>query len=201
MIPSDSDTSVARQIEKGVLRLLYSSAAKIVYLVWLPILKRLDGIEAINRFLFVSHHPEFILRRFGASIGKNSRISPYLTIHGTETNYSNLQVGNNVHIGKGVFLDLSEKILIQDNVTISMGCKILTHTCLGDSGLSDVYPSAMGRISIGRHSYLGANVTVLHSTGKIGEFCLIGANSLVRSPIPDKKLALGTPAKIIRSST
>lgn len=53
-----------------------------------------------------------------------------------------------------------------------------------------------GTIEIGEGSWLGENVCVLGSN--IGKHCIIGANSVVTSDIPDYSVAVGAPAKVIK---
>jgi acetyltransferase-like isoleucine patch superfamily enzyme len=52
-------------------------------------------------------------------------------------------------------------------------------------------------VSIGRETWLGQNVAVLPGA-QIGIHCVIGANSVVNSTIPDFSVAVGTPARVIR---
>ncbi len=52
-------------------------------------------------------------------------------------------------------------------------------------------------VSIGDRSWLGQNVCVLPGAS-IGEHCVIGANSVVTSPIPDFSVAVGAPARVIK---
>ena len=50
-------------------------------------------------------------------------------------------------------------------------------------------------VSIGEDSWVGERATVAASVGK---HCVVGAGSLVLSPLPDYAVAVGVPAKIIR---
>lgn len=54
------------------------------------------------------------------------------------------------------------------------------------------------KVSIGEGSYIGIN-TVIVGNVKIGKHCVIGANSIVNKDIPDFCVAVGCPAKIIKS--
>lgn len=56
--------------------------------------------------------------------------------------------------------------------------------------------SFKGEVSIGENSWVGENVSIIGV--KIGKHCIIGANSVVTSDIPDYCVAAGTPAKIIK---
>jgi acetyltransferase-like isoleucine patch superfamily enzyme len=50
---------------------------------------------------------------------------------------------------------------------------------------------------IGDRVWLGANVTVLKGVS-IGDDAIIGAGSVVTKNIPEKAIAVGVPAKVIR---
>ena len=53
-------------------------------------------------------------------------------------------------------------------------------------------------ISVGRNTWFGANVTVLPGV-TIGEDCVVGANTLVTTDIPDRSLVLGQPGRVVRT--
>lgn len=53
-----------------------------------------------------------------------------------------------------------------------------------------------GTVEIGEGSWLGENVCVIGAN--IGKHCVIGANSVVTSPIPDYCVAVGAPAKVVK---
>jgi acetyltransferase-like isoleucine patch superfamily enzyme len=52
-------------------------------------------------------------------------------------------------------------------------------------------------IRIKKGSWIGQNVVILPGV-EIGEYCIIGANSVVTKSIPNKCIALGSPARIIK---
>ncbi len=53
-------------------------------------------------------------------------------------------------------------------------------------------------VSIGEGSWLGHGVMVLPGS-RIGRHVVVGANSVVSGEIPDYSVAVGVPAKVIRS--
>lgn len=53
-----------------------------------------------------------------------------------------------------------------------------------------------GAVSIGSGSWIGENVSIIGA--RIGKNCVIGANSVVTSDVPDFCVAVGVPAKVIR---
>ena len=63
-----------------------------------------------------------ILRAFGAKVGKGVVIKPAVNVK-----YPwNLEIGNHVWIGEGVWIDNLGKVQIKDNVCISQGAMLLT---------------------------------------------------------------------------
>jgi maltose O-acetyltransferase len=55
-----------------------------------------------------------------------------------------------------------------------------------------------GPLTLGRDCWLGARVTVLDAAC-IGDRCVIGAGAVVTRPVPDRTLAVGTPARAVKS--
>ena len=138
-----------------------------------------------------------ILRSFGATIGDNCDINTGVTIHNCH-NFKNLEIGSNCHIGKGCFMDLRDKIVIKNNVVISMQCTMLTHIDLTQSDLSDQYQVVQGPVYILDHVYIGARATILKGI-TIREKSFIAANSLVNTNIQRNTLVGGIPAKRIKN--
>jgi maltose O-acetyltransferase len=56
-----------------------------------------------------------------------------------------------------------------------------------------------GPVHIGAGAWLGANVTVLSGVS-IGEGAVVGAGSVVTKDVPDYAVAVGAPARVIRSA-
>jgi acetyltransferase-like isoleucine patch superfamily enzyme len=138
-----------------------------------------------------------ILKKFGATIGRNCDIESHLIIHNCK-NYVNLEIGNNCHLGKEVFLDLEAPIILEDSVTISMRSTILTHVDVGKSELKNRnHPYDANKVVLKKGCYLGANTTVLHGI-TVGEYAVVGASALVIKDVPAYSVAGGIPAKKIK---
>ena len=88
---------------------------------------------------------------------------------------SNIQDGSILHVDPGFPMSIGEYVTV--------GHKVMLHGC-----------------SIGDNSLIGINAVVLNGA-KIGKNCLIGANALITEnmEIPDGHMALGSPAKVIKS--
>jgi acetyltransferase-like isoleucine patch superfamily enzyme len=54
-------------------------------------------------------------------------------------------------------------------------------------------------VTIGSETWIGANVTILAGV-TIGQGCTIGAGAVVKGDIPDFSIAVGVPARVIRSA-
>ena len=137
------------------------------------------------------------LRLLGASVGKNARIYAPLVLHNSK--FSNLVIGDNCHIGRDVFLDLTDRIEIGDNVTVSMRATLITHFDPGDSAMGAAgYPVAHGPIIIGEGGYIGAGATVLDGV-KIGAGSIVAAGALIRRDVPQHSLVAGVPGRLVRT--
>ena len=160
---------------------------------------------------------------FFAEFGKKSQIISPLSLDGKE----NMIIGNRVYVGYKTWLAAlpltgeKECILeLQDGVTVGhfnhiyatkkivLERDVLTadKVYISDNlhGYEDInlpikqQPIIQHReVVIGEGSWLGENVCVLGA--KIGKHCVIGANSVVTKDIPDYCVAVGVPAKVIRS--
>ena len=165
------------------------------------ILFKFYGYEALNVLLrnLPSKKINLILKQFGAKIGKNVRIKSPLIIHNADKNkiiYSNLQIGDEVYVGRDCIIDLMGKITIENNVTISHRVVLNTHTDLGESHIlkKKYYPAKVGGIKIKEGTYIGSNVTILQNV-IIGANSFIGAFSLVNNDIKSGYRAFGVPCR------
>jgi acetyltransferase-like isoleucine patch superfamily enzyme len=160
--------------------------------------KRLLGFEnAINYLRRVDKKAIIpILKKYEAEIGENCEIEAGFTLHNCKKSFANLKIGNNCHIGKNVLIDLKCKVTINNNVTMSMGCTILTHTDMGNSSLSEKYPANKRETIIYADTYLGANSVILAGS-KLGSGSIVGATTLINKSFPNNSIIVGIPGKII----
>lgn len=162
--------------------------------------KKLIGFDVANQFIqrVDKHSLQLILKKNGATIGKDCDIETGLIFHNC-TNYSNFSVGDNCHIGKNCFFDLRDKIIIGNNVVISMQSCFITHIDVSYSRWIKKYPKDKKEITIKNNTYIGAKSTLL--MGVICEECsFISAGSLVRKSVNQNTIVAGVPAKPIISS-
>ena len=143
------------------------------------------------------------LRAYGAAIGQRVRFRSPLVIHNSDSErgryYEKLEVGDDCYFGRELFLDLQDKIVIEDQVTISHRVMILTHTDAGTSPLRDEFiATAQGPVIIRRGAYIGANVTILQGV-EIGESSIVGAGAVVTRSVPPASVVAGVPAKTVKT--
>lgn len=143
-------------------------------------------------------YPRIALKVIGVPVGTNCRIHNGLSL----CNYKkgNLEIGSNIHIGKRVLFDLTEKIIIGDNCNIGMGCKILTHQDLADSALAKEYLKESSPVTVGKNSCIGTNSIVLHHAVNIAENSFLAANATLMQSTQSNCLYTGSPARVKRSN-
>ena len=140
---------------------------------------------------------KLILNRNGAVIGQNCDIETGLVFHNCN-DYSNLIIGNNCHIGKNCFFDLKDRIIIKENVVISMQNTFITHIDLSKSKLSGLFPKKHKSITINNNAYLGTGAIILAGV-ELGENCFVAAGSIVNKNIEPNVMVGGVPAHKIKS--
>jgi acetyltransferase-like isoleucine patch superfamily enzyme len=156
---------------------------------------RVLGFDQANAFLRRVGKNSIIplLKKNGAVIGNDCDIEVPLIFHNC-SDFKNLLIGNNVHIGKNCFFDLRDKITIEENVVISMQATFITHMDMSKSGLTKKYPPAQKPILIKNNSFIGANATVLMGV-TLGAFSMAAAGAVVTRDVEPETLVTGVPAK------
>lgn len=99
-------------------------------------------------------------------------------------------------IGANVWFDTNcpEEIVIEMNVTLTVGCKIFSHYPLFDG---ETRHYIRGHVRIKENAWIGAN-TIICQPVTIGRNAVVGAGSIVTKDIPDNQIWAGNPAKFIK---
>lgn len=145
-----------------------------------------------------------------------AKVSPRAEVELT----GNMQLSNGVVIGSFCkFKATDSPIRIGAGTGFAAGCFVATGTngiSIGDYGIigsnvcivSSSYsyqqidtpykkqPLTSKGITIGNNVWIGSNVTIVDGS-KIGDNCIIGANSLINRKFPPNCIVQGNPAKII----
>lgn len=156
-----------------------------------------DGIEGVAMELrtTTNAHAE-ILRQFGARVGRDCSIYTPLHIVNAGHDFSNLEIGDRVHLGSDVLIDLADRVTIEDEATLSMRCTLVTHIDVGPGPLRERRPREQGPVVVGRGAYLGSGATVLHGV-RVGALATLGAHALVDRDVADGATVVSPRARSI----
>lgn len=113
-----------------------------------------------------------------------------------------LRIGDNVNIEQNVHIVCHHRVIIGSNVSIAPMCTIMdtSHLFDGvkDAKVGNLLVDSDAEVSIGDHTWIGVGSIILPNV-HIGKRCVIGANSVVLKDIPDYSVAVGSPARVIRT--
>jgi len=111
-----------------------------------------------------------------------------------------ISIGNRVTATGGLQIAALSEITIEDDVLFATNINI-TDGLHGYENANEPYKyqpiCKVAPITIKRGCWIGQNVVILPGI-TIGEFSIIGANSVVTKSIPDKSIAIGNPAKVVK---
>ncbi len=149
--------------------------------------------------MFVSPLRVTLLRLFGAKIGKNTVIERIRLINLYRTGIGGITIENNCFLGDGVTLDVADRIILENDVTLSFDVMVLTHTNVGykDHPVQAHIPSVAEPTMFKKGCFIGVRATILPGI-TIGEGAAVAAGAIVTKDVPPKTLVGGVPAKVIR---
>lgn len=160
------------------------------------------GARLIRRPIYV-RGKKFLQYDKGFTTGYSCRLEMFDTGVGGD---KKLIIGKNCKIGDYVHIAAGEKVNIGDNCLAASKIFIsdINH---GDYSGTFEYSSPdippdkrkifTKPVSIGNNVWIGENVCILWGV-KIGDNCIIGANSVVNKDIPKNSIVAGSPAKILK---
>lgn len=111
-----------------------------------------------------------------------------------------IRIGNRVSATGYLTIGAADSVTIEDDVLLA------SHIFIGDNshgtGRVDVpfkyQPlTRIAPVVVGRGCWIGENVVVLPGV-TIGEYSVVGANSVVSTSIPPRCVAVGAPARVVR---
>lgn len=110
-----------------------------------------------------------------------------------------ISIGENVLLGKHVFIDYSGRVVIENNVQLTNGVIIETHEHCYHSDYkrskSEIHPT---QLFIGEGVVVGSRAIILSSCHYIGKYARIGAGAVVTKDVPDYATVVGVPAKVVK---
>ncbi len=112
--------------------------------------------------------------------------------------------GYQIHIGARTFVNFGlmaldvARITIGDDVQIGPNVQLLTPTHPADAELRRAKWEAAKPIAIGDNAWIGGGAIVLPGV-VVGENAIVGAGAVVAKDVPPNAVALGNPARVVRS--
>jgi acetyltransferase-like isoleucine patch superfamily enzyme len=111
-----------------------------------------------------------------------------------------IEIGDGTSIAGSCVLSAARSIRLGDRVLLARNVYVADHRhafehsdrAVLDQGIEQVAP-----VSIGSGAWLGQNVVVGPGV-RIGRGAVIGANSVVLDDVPDRSVAVGAPARVVR---
>lgn len=111
-----------------------------------------------------------------------------------------ITICDGAHIGDRCFISAETKVVIGKKVLLAPNVLIQDNTHVySDIGVPvmDQPVTSAKPIEVGSGTWVGYNAAII-SGASIGKNCVIGANSVVNTVIPDYCVAVGAPARIVK---
>lgn len=179
---------------KRIIRLIIAYPIAGLAFILSKITKYVYAAEFISLFPFQTGNVirnkfyKWTLKEFGKNVTIN---------FGTIISYKDNTIGSNVWLGVN---NIFGSIDIKDNVITAQACQFTSGKHGHGIERVDIpiikQPGFSARLQIGPDVWFGANCTIIANVGK---GCVIGSGAVVVKDIPDWSVAVGNPARVIRS--
>lgn len=161
------------------------------------------GERSIIKPVLNTSNQQYISIGNDVNIGSFSWVGVSTEFAGIQCNCANdirLKIGNNVSIGNNAFIIANNNITIGSDIIMSNYVFISDHNHRFDNINKNIQDHPLtdgGFVNIGNHVFIGTKSSILPNT-KIGDFVIIGANTVVTNDIPSHCVVAGNPARIIK---
>ncbi|QRQ99637.1 WcaF family extracellular polysaccharide biosynthesis acetyltransferase [Dyadobacter sandarakinus] len=165
----------------------YRPGSKLKLLAWY-----VAGRLFINtRMLYPNAFKHFILRLFGAKIGRGVVIKPAVNIKYPWF----LRIGNDCWIGEKVWIDNLTMVILESDVCLSQGCMLLT----GNHDYTRPAFDLITRpITIAKGAWIGARATVCPGV-TVGTHAVLTVGSVASKNLEPYGIYQGNPANIVKT--
>jgi acetyltransferase-like isoleucine patch superfamily enzyme len=167
-------------------------------------LQRPSGLGSLGTRSFIQR-PRILHGRRSIYIGQDTHIFSgglisALSRYASRAYDPTIRIGNAVYIGRHVYLTAVQGITIEDDCVLSEHVYItdLNHGFDPRAGaIIQQDLESKGPVSIGRNCFLGYRAVVMPGVS-LGEWCVVGANSVVTHSFPAYSMIGGAPARVIK---
>jgi len=148
-------------------------------------------------------NPDRIRFGDGCHIGKGSVLAACSKF---ETGLADQKFDSVIILGKGVWATSALQVFSAVRVEIDDSVMIAANVFISDyqhgyedanSAYKDQPLAQIAPIRIGTGCWIGQNVVIMPGV-TIGEFSIIGANSVVTKSVPKQSIAVGSPARVLK---
>lgn len=136
-----------------------------------------------------------IYKLLGMKLGEGVFIEPDVSFYNTDL--SKIRLGDRVYINHHVVFDNFASIVIDADVAIGMGTKLITSTHYFGPETRRGGRGYKLPVTIGRGCWIGASAVILPGV-VIGDGSIVGAGAVVNQMIEENGLYVGVPAKRVR---
>lgn len=130
------------------------------------------------------------------NMGKNCIVHHDVVLERQHGLDGRITIGNNVLLAKHVYIDYSGEVTVSDNVKLSAGVTIESHSHEFSPGANE-YKAIPTSVTIEEGVWVGQKAMICDSCKTIGRYAQIGAGAVIRTSIPPYSIVIGNPAKIV----
>jgi acetyltransferase-like isoleucine patch superfamily enzyme len=155
------------------------------------------GTKSVVQFPLRLQGPQRIEIGDGVFIGANSWLQ---TLPDGANASTGLSIGSGTSVAGACVISAVRRVIIEEDVLMARNVYISDHIHNYEDTARPVLAQGIGKIApvlIRRGAWLGQNVVVCPGV-TIGRGCVIGANSVVKSDVPDWSVAAGAPARVVK---
>ena len=153
-----------------------------------------DGVEIMDDVTLIARGEGGITIGDGVMLCERA----YLDTQTEEWGYINIKKGSYVGTGTIMFghvgLEIGENVLLAQSINITP----YSHKFSAPDKLIKTQGGHMEKVVIGNDVYVGMGTKIMYS-GSIGDGSVVGCGSVVVTPIPSYSVAVGAPARVIKS--
>jgi acetyltransferase-like isoleucine patch superfamily enzyme len=141
----------------------------------------------------------WMLRRCGARLGPETLVHDVRFINLYRAGFPAFETGRCCFVGEDCLLDLADRIVLGEHVTLAERVTVLTHVNVGyrDHPLQAVFPAKTAPVILENGCFVATGATLLPGV-TVGARGAVAAGAVVTENVPSGWLVAGIPARPVR---